>query len=416
MTKASYLKSYYIANTRIPTEKANGYQIFQMCQAFIEAGENIELLYPNRKNDAVLENQTAENYYQLRKPIPRSKIWSLDLLWVSNNRLFQFFFNLINSLTFALFLSFYLKKNQFKIKFIYIRDLHLFFFLRIFLSRKILDTFIFEVHSLPESTLKKWWHCLHLSKIKRIVTMTENLKTILLHSGISPGNIIIEHDAVDIDFFKTNLSRHQAREILGIIPEAIICSYVGKFHTNGMEKGIPEIIEAAKFVLQASPNVVFYFVGGPLDRIPYYLALIKKYDLPKGQFIFIEKRPINEVPLFLAASNILLMPHPKNNFYAYCVSPLKLFEYMSSDRPIVASSLPAIQEILEDHQNALLAVAGDARSIAEKITLLIQDSNLGQRLSQNALKKVQNYTWNNRAKRILSFFNSLDIGDYGSSL
>lgn len=64
-------------------------------------------------------------------------------------------------------------------------------------------------------------------------------------------------------------------------------------------------------------------------------------------------------PIRLKASDLLLMPRPNNEFFANHVSPLKLFEYLSSRRPNVASRLPAIMEVLQDGENGVLAEPGN---------------------------------------------------------
>src|SRR5690606_26358643 len=119
-----------------------------------------------------------------------------------------------------------------------------------------------------------------------------------------------------------------------------IASFVGKFHTNGNEKGIPEIIRAAVELVPAFLDRRFLLVGGPDDRIQTYQVLVREFGLPAERFLFRGKQPVTDVPYYLKASDVLMMPHPWSHFYAYHVSPLKLFEYMSSGRPIVASFLP----------------------------------------------------------------------------
>ena len=55
-------KLIYISNARLPTEKAHGYQISQMCQGFIKLGLNVRLLSPKRKTEIT---QSLKDYYNL---------------------------------------------------------------------------------------------------------------------------------------------------------------------------------------------------------------------------------------------------------------------------------------------------------------------------------------------------------------
>ena len=83
-------------------------------------------------------------------------------------------------------------------------------------------------------------------------------------------------------------------------------------------------------------------------------------------------------------------------------SPLKLFEYMASGRPIVASDLLSLREILTE-QEAIFFKPDDPLDLALKIKEILVNQSLAEQISQNAREKVQNYTWQNRAHRALIF-------------
>jgi glycosyltransferase involved in cell wall biosynthesis len=168
-----------------------------------------------------------------------------------------------------------------------------------------------------------------------------------------------------------------------------------------MEKGIPEIIESARYLIDEFPDLHFYFIGGPLNREKKYREMIRNEKLPQEKFLFQEKQPIKTVPLWLQASDILLMPYPKNDHFSYFMSPLKMFEYMASKRPIVGSRLPAIEEILTDGKTALLSEPGNPKDIAGNIRMLLLNLEMGKSLAENAFNVVKKYTWIKRAERIL---------------
>ena len=78
----------------------------------------------------------------------------------------------------------------------------------------------------------------------------------------------------------------------------------------------------------------------------------------------------------------------------------KFFEYMAAGRPIVASGLPAIREILRDGENAVLVPAGDPTAIAGAIQRLIDDRQLAERLATTAHREASSYTWGRRAEQL----------------
>jgi glycosyltransferase involved in cell wall biosynthesis len=83
---------------------------------------------------------------------------------------------------------------------------------------------------------------------------------------------------------------------------------------------------------------------------------------------------------------------------------LKLFEYMAAARPIVASDLPSIREILTDGGNALLVAPGNAEALAGAVERLLADRGLAARLARAALEAVPAYSWERRAERLEALF------------
>ena len=73
---------------------------------------------------------------------------------------------------------------------------------------------------------------------------------------------------------------------------------------------------------------------------------------------------------------------------------------MASGRPIIASDLPAIREVLRDGENALLVEAGNAEAIARAMRTLAGDPQLAGRLARTAAADAAAYTWARRAERL----------------
>jgi len=86
------------------------------------------------------------------------------------------------------------------------------------------------------------------------------------------------------------------------------------------------------------------------------------------------------------------------------MSPLKLFEYMTSKKPIICSDLPVLREVLKNNETALLANPEDVDSWTYKIQFLIDNPNCARKISNNAYHLLLNeFTWDKRAKKISRF-------------
>lgn len=118
-------------------------------------------------------------------------------------------------------------------------------------------------------------------------------------------------------------------------------------------------------------------------------------------------KPYDQMPYYMKAADILLLPNSKQfKISRLYTSPMKLFEYMASNTPIVASDLPSIREILNE-QNSILVDTDDKNIFSENIKKLINNVALANSLAEQAKKDVQKYSWQARVKNILNFINNV---------
>ena len=110
--------------------------------------------------------------------------------------------------------------------------------------------------------------------------------------------------------------------------------------------------------------------------------------------------------------DILLMPYEKKVFLskrktntAKFMSPMKLFEYMSTGVPLISSNLIVLKEILKDNHNCLLAEEQNVEEWNNSIIRLLKDKDLRYKLANNAKKELENkYTWLKRVENIIKFY------------
>lgn len=115
----------------------------------------------------------------------------------------------------------------------------------------------------------------------------------------------------------------------------------------------------------------------------------------------------SRVAELLQDADVLVLPNPASAISTRFTSPLKLFEYMAAGRPIVASDLPAIREVLQHDRTALLVEPGNAEALAGAIRRLLDEDGLGRRLAGAALDTMREYTWDRRAERLEGLFEQI---------
>ena len=166
-------------------------------------------------------------------------------------------------------------------------------------------------------------------------------------------------------------------------------------------KGVELVVEA----VAALPDTRGLIVGGH-DKEPD-LARVKAFAEQldcAGRMTFTGLLAPPEVPARLAEADVLVLPNPRSAISNAFTSPLKLFEYMGSGRPIVASDLPSLREVLRDGENALLVEPGNPQALVAAIDRIKKDAGLGGRLAAQALQDVQAFTWARRAEALEKLF------------
>jgi len=329
---------------------------------------------------------------------------------------FQPVWNLMNMILFTIGLAFYFKKvSSDKNNYIYIRDVNICSWLRFLLPRELKDKIILELHYLPEKINRKKRYAEILKSCHRIIAITHKMKIDLVSLGLDERLIHVEHDGVDLQSFSISKSKNEVREELGFPVERFIIGYVGNFHTNGREKGIDDLIRASRAVLDSNPSVYFYFIGGPMDRVERYVLIIKEMSLPRERFVFMDRVPTSVVPKVMKACDILTIPLPWNEHFAFYMSPMKLFEYMNAGVPIFATNVESLQEVIAHNESAYMVQHSNQYEMEKGLVELANDAKLRNRLANNAISEVQEYSWDKRAKRIINFINSnglnLNVGN-----
>jgi glycosyltransferase involved in cell wall biosynthesis len=261
---------------------------------------------------------------------------------------------------------------------------------------------IYEIHETWHSIWKHLFFkmCLPCGSLKRLVFIAASLKEWCEKKYPKTPKIMesmVCHDGVDIADFEIQLSKNELRKTLSLPETAFVALYTGSLY---QEKGIELIIDIAR----QCPGIHFAMVGGNYMQIQDYSK--KAGLLNINNICFYGHRPFREMAMWLNAADVLLMPyqparHGAGDITTESMSPLKMFEYMAARRPILASNLAEIREVLSEGKEALLLDPLDSGEWVTAIHRLKQEPSLGEALSENAFCKINGYSWLNRAKRIV---------------
>lgn len=368
------MKLIYIANARIPTEKAHGVQIVKMCEAFARQGIDVELVLPYRINPIA---QDLFEYYGVERGLfSVTTIPSIDLAaWG------RFGF-LAHYAIYSFFAFFYLLFKKYDV--LFSREYIPLVFFALFGKKSI-----YEMHDFPQShlTLARIV-CANVSLV--VTTNSWAGKRVEDCFGIAQNKLLVRQNGVSLEDFEGLSDRELLCQELGIPSNVFIVLYTGHLYDW---KGAHILAEAAQH-LDDTYRVVF--VGGHEEDIEHLRS-----TYPSAVTLYLGMRPHHEIPRITRAADLAVLPNiPTNQHSLYSTSPLKLFEYMASRVPVIASDLPSIRDIVSEGE-VIFVAPGDVIALRDAIIAARSQPDHRSRLAKAAYDRVKGYTWGERARAIL---------------
>ena len=367
------MKILAIAMSRIPAPNANGIQVMKVCQALAQLGHEVILLVPDMQPQRPSREELAA-YYGLEK--------TFEVRWLTTASRRNYTWRAIR------------EARKFSPDLIYSWSPQSTVFALLYHL-----PIIFELHEPPLGRFGPWWYraFLRLNGKKRLVSITKALRDVLSRNYGLPSDLIIAPNGIDLERYGSLLSPKLARRKIGI-DEAptVICT--GHLYAG---RGVETFLKLAK----KSLGTQFVWVGGRQVEVQEWCekAAAQKNVRFTG---FVQQ---SELPLYQSAADILIAPYESKisgssgGDSASVASPMKIFDYMAAKRAIITSDLPVIREVL-DEKSAIFCPPDDVDAWHAAIKQLLVDDALRENLAENAYVCVQEFTWVERAKKILDGF------------
>lgn len=358
---------YYLANARMPTEKAHGLQIVKMCEAFANAGSDVTLIVPKRKNEI---RDDPFHYYGVQKNFNIVWVWSLDL--IAGLGVIGFW---LQQLTFSFSAFSYLRKQELDASIIFSRDI-LATWLISFRTKNV----FYEMHRFPER-MHGIWRSL-LKRMKGIVSTNiwkaEQMEKLL---GYPKEKILVKPNGFDPELFKDGFEKSSNKPIV---------MYTGHLYDW---KGARTLALASKEL----PDIDFIFIGGTDADVERF-----KKEFGSQSNIFLKGHlPHHEIGKHILMADILALPNSAiTHESVYSTSPIKLFEYMATGRPIIASDLPSIREIVSSDEVVFVA-PDQPEALSKGIKMILNNYDLYMDRARLLKEKSKSFTWQQRVNDMI---------------
>lgn len=237
------------------------------------------------------------------------------------------------------------------------------------------------------------------------------LAEISRQKSITAATLLIAVSEEVSKYLKTLISVHNK---IHVIPNGVNTKFFNEslqstYHSNkftigfiGSMKpwhGLPVLLDAFELLHKKVQDARLLIVGDGPERIELVKTLRQKNLLDSTEIT--GTIPRDKVPYILSSFDIAVAPYPQlENFY---FSPLKVYEYMASGLPVVASRIGQLKELIFSGENGILVSPGNPLELANAFYKLYCDPIMRKNLGKNARKTVIDfYDWDIVAKRILN--------------
>ena len=258
---------------------------------------------------------------------------------------------------------------------------------------------LFEVHEAPTGFMGPWLmrRFLRAPGARRLVTITQALADKIATEYPLPARadfLQVAPSGVDMERYADLPAPSAARQSLGL-PEAFTVGYTGHFYAG---RGLDLFLELAA----ALPEMRFLLVGGKEADV----QTARQRAAGLGNLTLTGFVLNAELPRYQAAADVLIMPYGRQvsgssgGDIAPYFSPMKMFEYLASARPIIAGDLPVLREVLTD-ENAIILPGHDSAAWDAALRNLAGDPARREALAAAARRAAGQYTWEQRSQRML---------------
>src|SRR3989339_835960 len=238
------------------------------------------------------------------------------------------------------------------------------------------------------------------NKFKKIFVVPYRIADLYNKWGIKKENILVAPNGVDLCVFDLNINKEEALKKINLekLINKNILVYTGSFKTKGVEKGMGDILKAMK---ELDRDTVFVAAGGEGRGNDDFQKKTPELKIEERGYLFGRQKQ-SDLAVYQKKADCLLMPFPDIAHYRLFMTPMKMFEYMASKRPIISSDLPSVRKVLNE-RNCFFCKPGDPHDLADKINKLLSEKESAQSIADRAFRDAQDYTWNKRAGRIINF-------------
>jgi glycosyltransferase involved in cell wall biosynthesis len=209
-----------------------------------------------------------------------------------------------------------------------------------------------------------------------VITIAESMRAEIAERGVDPERVTVVANGVDAEVFTPRPPDAEVRRRYGL-EGAFTFGYVSSLDHPRENQEL--LIEVTRILLGRNRQVRCLIVGDGRRRED--LEALASRSGVGGNVVFTGRVPHDEVPAVYSVIDAFVVPR-RDERAARMVTPLKPYEALAMERPLVVADLPALLEIAEPEVRGLAFRAGDAGALADVLERLMDDPALGERVGR----------------------------------
>lgn len=223
-----------------------------------------------------------------------------------------------------------------------------------------------------------------LKNADRVVVINEKLREYAIKRGVDPEKIYLIRAGIDLERYNLRINGKEIRKKYGINKDDIVLFFMGwLYHFSGVKEVAMELSKLK------DKNIKFLIVGDG-DAFNDLQKIREKYNM-QDKIILTGKQPYESIPLYIASSNICILP-AYNNEVMRNIVPIKMYEYMAMGKPVITTTLPGIMKEF-GNDNGIIYV-DKPEDVLKKAIELIEGGRIEEE-GVKARKFVEKYSWDN---------------------
>jgi glycosyltransferase involved in cell wall biosynthesis len=226
-----------------------------------------------------------------------------------------------------------------------------------------------------------------------IIAVNDEVRKYVVALGAK--KVIVVHVGVDVWAYpREDGLREEVRSEMSAAHDELVMGYVGRL---AREKNVKALVEAFLRLARTHRNLKLAIIGEGVEKASL-IRTVRASGL-LSRVLFMGAR--SDVPRLLAGLDLFVLPSFTEGF------PIALLEAMAAGKPIVASNLQGVREIVSGHDCAFLVRPGSVEELARALECLLTDPELRRRLAEGALRRIRDFGSAIFFSRILETYEAL---------